>query len=267
VTATEAYGTPDDIAEAFVRARADGRALPDYPGPIPADLAAAYIIQDAAISQVDDNIVGWKVGRIAEPDAGLFGSNRLAGPIFARSVRRADGAAPEMPVFADGFAAAEAEFLCRIGTSPPARQSRFTMEEADRLVDAVHVGIEIASSPFPGINACGPAVTASDFGNNHGLVIGEPVSGWRTSGFERWTVATAVDGVEAGRATTETMLDGAIGAVRFLLELLAQRGIAVPAGTWVSTGAITGVHPVIPGQTVTARFGSTHDVSCRIIAA
>jgi 2-keto-4-pentenoate hydratase len=63
------------------------------------------------------------------------------------------------------------------------------------------------------------------------------------------------------------MLDGAVGAVRFLLELLARRGIAVPAGTWVSTGAVSGVHEVRPGQRVTARFGDTLAVTCTIEAA
>jgi 2-keto-4-pentenoate hydratase len=37
-------------------------------------------------------------------------------------------------------------------------------------------------------------------------------------------------------------------ALRFLLGHLAQRGRALRAGQWVSTGAITGVHQVFPGQ-------------------
>jgi 2-keto-4-pentenoate hydratase len=41
----------------------------------------------------------------------------------------------------------------------------------------------------------------------------------------------------------------------------------VPAGTWVSTGAVTGVHPVRPGQNVVARFGDHLAVSCSIEAA
>src|SRR3546814_4990190 len=64
-----------------------------------------------------------------------------------------------MPVFADGFAAAEAEFLLRVGTPPPADQKRFTTEEATAHIDMVHLGIEIASSPLPTINDLGPTVT------------------------------------------------------------------------------------------------------------
>ena len=48
---------------------------------------------------------------------------------------------------------------------------------------------------------------------------------------------------------------------------LASRGIDISAGTWVSSGAITGVHPVAPGQRVEAVFGMHGSVYCTIEAA
>jgi len=255
------------IARGFVAARQAGKSLAAYPGPFPRSLEEAYRIQDLAIAEDGDRVVGWKVGRIAEADLRAYDVNRLAGPIFARFVRDYDGREVRMPVFAGGFGAAEAEFLLRLGRDVPPRQLGYTMDEAAELIDAVHVGIEIASSPFPGINAHGPAVTISDFGNNNGLVVGAGIADWRKSGFERWPVTLQVDGIQVGRATTETMLDGAMGAVRFLLELLGRRGIALQKGSWVSTGAVTGVHEVRPGQTVVARFGADLAVTCIIEAA
>lgn len=255
------------IARGFVAARQAAESPIAYPGAFPQSLEEAYRIQDLAIAADGDRVVGWKVGRIAEADLPDHGVNRLAGPIFARFVQNYKGRPVPMPVFAGGFGAAEAEFLLRIGRDVPPRQLGYTMDEAAALVDVVHVGIEIASSPFPGINDHGPAVTISDFGNNNGLVVGAAIADWRHSGFERWPVTLAIDGVEAGRATTETMLDGAVGAVRFLLELLGRRGIALPAGSWVSTGAVTGVHEVRPGQTIVARFGDDLAVTCTIEAA
>jgi 2-keto-4-pentenoate hydratase len=47
------------IAKRFVTARASGEPLPGFPGRLPADLAAAYACQDAAIGLVDDTIAGW----------------------------------------------------------------------------------------------------------------------------------------------------------------------------------------------------------------
>lgn len=254
----------DIIAAAFVAARRAARGLPDYPGDAPTTLADAYAIQDRAVALRGGSVAGWKVGRIGPPRDAELGVNRLAGPIFAGTVTHAD--APAMPVFAEGFAAAEAEFLLRIGHAPDPAKTDYTMEEAAALIDAVHVGIEIASSPFPGINACGPLVTISDFGNNHGLVIGDAIADWRQSGLLDWPVTLTIDGVEAGAATARTMLDGPIGAARFLFECLAARGIALHPGQWISSGAITGVHPVSPGAQVTATFG-TMTVSCSIEAA
>jgi 2-keto-4-pentenoate hydratase len=266
VTAASA-GELRTIAERFVAARRVAESPIDYPGTLPKGLDDAYRIQDLAIAADGGKVVGWKVGRIGEADLPSYDVNRLAGPIFARLVHEYDGTPVAMPIFAGGFGAAEAEFLLRIGRDVAPRAADYTLEEAAELVDAIHVGIEIASSPFPGINANGPAVTISDFGNNHGLIIGPAIPDWRSSGFEDWPVTLTIDGTEVGRATTRTMLDGAVGAVRFLLGLLGQRRIALPAGSWISTGAVTGVHEVRPGQNVVARFNDDLAVTCTIAAA
>src|SRR3546814_20742925 len=94
-----------------------------------------------------------------------------------------------MPVFADGFAAAEAEFLLRVGTPPPADQKRFTTEEATAHIDMVHLGIEIASSPLPTINDPGPTVTSSDFGNKNGLGIRPAIATSRDADIPAWPVS------------------------------------------------------------------------------
>lgn len=253
------------IAQAFVAARRSARGLPDYPGMPPGTLFDAYAIQDHAIALSDDRVAGWKVGRINPPLDTRLGSDRLAGPIFASQVTDAGDCA--MPVFAEGFAAVEAEFLLRIGNAPDPAKTSYTHDEALALIDAVHVGLEIASSPFSGINDLGPLVTISDFGNNHGMVIGGGVSGWRDLAFVDWPVRLTINGAEVGGASAATMLDGPVGAARFLFECLAVRGIALRTGQWISSGAVTGVHPVRPGQSVTAYFGDDLAVSCTIDAA
>ncbi|NIJ19209.1 2-keto-4-pentenoate hydratase [Sphingomonas naasensis] len=251
------------IAETFVEARRESRGLPDYPGDVPAALDDAYAVQDHAIAFDGRRIGGWKVGRINPPRDGV---DRLAGPIFSDTIVDAREGL-EMPIFGAGFGAAEAEFLLRLGATPPAGKTRFTEEEAADLIDAVHVGIEIASSPFPGINEHGPTVTISDYGNNNGLVIGPEIKDWRSAGINAWPVTLDINGARIGAATAETMLDGPVGAVRFLLELMAARGIVLEAGQWVSSGAVTGVHPVKPGDEVACRFGAGLEVECAIIAS
>ncbi len=250
------------IAGRFLAARRAASGLDAYPGDFPATLDEAYAIQDAAIAAWGRPVIGWKVGRVAEPLIGLFGTDRIAGPIFHEAQ---DGA--EMPVFAEGFAAGEAEFLLRIGAAPPVGKINFTLEETGDLIDAVHAGIEIASSPLGAINDIGPIAVVSDFGNNNGLVVGPEIPDWRASGFEQWEVTCRIGGEVAGTGRAAGFPDGAIGAARFLFELMARRGIALAPGQWISSGAVTGVHRAHPGQDVEASFNSGLGVACSLVAA
>jgi 2-keto-4-pentenoate hydratase len=254
------------IAGRFLSARRAASGLTDYPGAFPQTLEEAYAIQDEAIAAWDRPVIGWKVGRVMPPLSERFGTDRLTGPIFASHAAAVDGAEPEMPVFGEGFAAGEAEFLLRIGSTPAAGKTSFTLEEARDLIDRVHIGIEIASSPLGAINALGPVAVVSDFGNNNGLVIGREVEDWRSSGFEEWLVSTWIDGAEAGTGRASGFPDGAIGSARFLFELMAKRGIELRPGQWISSGAVTGVHAASPGQRVEARFNEGYSVSCRLTA-
>lgn len=259
---------PRRIANAFVSARRAARGLPGYPGVQPDSLDSAYLIQDEAFAIDHRAIGGWKVGRIMPPLDTRYGVNRLAGPIFAETIiHAAAGKTVSMPVFADGFAAAEAEFLLLIGARPDPGKYSYTLQEAAALIDAVHVGIEIASSPLGEINDLGPAVTISDYGNNNGLVVGAPIPEWHASGFDAWPVQLVIDGNLIGQGIASAMPDGPIGAARFLFELLARRGIALEPGQYISSGAVTGVHRVAPGARVEAKFANNYGVDCTIEAA
>jgi 2-keto-4-pentenoate hydratase len=255
------------IADRFLAARRCAAGLDGYPGRFPESLEAAYAVQDAALAAWDRPVLGWKVGRINPPLDARYGADRLTGPIFAVTAAPAGDTVPDMPVFAEGFVAGEAEFLLRIGSAPPAAKARFSLDEAAALIDAVHVGIEIASSPLAAINELGPVAVISDFGNNNGLVVGAAIADWRSSGFEDWPVTTYVDGRAAGTGRASGFPDGAVGAARFLFELMARRGIALQPGQWISSGAVSGVHAAAPGQRVEARFGDAHALACRFIEA
>lgn len=248
-------------------ARREARALVEYPGVRPENLAQAYAIQDEALAIDGRPVAGWKVGRINAPLDAQLGSNRLAGPIFADSMVFAEPAqCPDMPVFAGGFAAGEAEMLLHVKSgwdgSVPTNDA-----ETLAVLDDIRIGIEIASSPYVGINTDGPCVTVSDYGNNAGLVVGEPIANFAQVDLCAIEVQSLIDGREVGRATAATMLDGPLGAVRFILANLRDRGIDVSAGSWISTGAITGVHQIAIGQRFTAVFVGYSAAECTITQA
>lgn len=241
-------------AEAFVSARRAARALDRFPGEIPASLSAAYRIQDTAIALAGDPIGGWKVGRIAPALQAVVGADRLSGPIFAANIWRAAETPVRLPVILGGFAAAEAEIALEIGFDVPGAARRWTLDEAAALVTSARSAIEFAGSPLATINDLGPYVVVSDFGNNAGMILGPEIHDWRTV-LPDLECVTEINGREVGRAKVGLLETGPLESVRFLLENLGARGIDTRAGTWVCTGAVTGVHDVQCHERAVCSFG------------
>lgn len=126
-----------------------------------------------------------------------------------------------MPVFAQGYAAIESEFVIIVKADAPIDKLNYTLDEAQDYAGAVHIGVEIASSPFVEINAMGPLVTISDFANNNGLIIGQALANWESSHIEDWDVETIINGKNIGVATSA----GPMPSFRFLIENVARRGM------------------------------------------
>jgi 2-keto-4-pentenoate hydratase len=253
-------------ASRFVRARRAAGSFTQYPGALPGDLEAAYRCQDEAIRLWDDAIAGWKVGWIPEPFSAKFGAQRLVGPIFARGIRRISGdEVVATPVFARGFAAIEAEFVLEMALDAPEGVIDWTAETARPLVKTMHVGIEIASSPLRDINDYGPAVVASDFGNNAGLLLGAEIGDWQSRPLESLACETRIDGAVVGRGTAAAVSGGPLSALAFALQVNARRGRPLRAGDFVSTGAATGVHSIVAGQSAEAIFTGIGSLRCRVV--
>ena len=255
------------IATRFVAARRAASALPGYPGPLPADIAFGYRCQDAAIALWPDRVVGWKVGYIAPERREPGGDERLVGPIFARAVWTAGDGVVDVPVFAGGFAAVEAEYVFRVGADAPAGKTDWTAADAAAIADALHVGVEMAGSPLSTINDLGPAVVVSDFGNNAGLILGAAIADWRHREPSSLACAVSIDGREAGRGGAASIAGGPLAALAFALSRNARRGRPLRAGDLVTTGAATGIHAIVAGQSALVDFGAHGRIACRAVAA
>jgi len=258
------------ISRALVSARHAAQPLDAFPGELPATLRDAYEVQSQSIAAWPDTVAGWKVGMAPPAFRDAVDELRLAGPIFAKSVRMArPGEVTPMGVFAGGFGAVEAEFLFRLNADAPTTGGPTTREEAEALVAAMHIGVEIASSPMQIINDLGPMSIISDFGNNAGLVVGPEVPGWRDLALEDLRARVHIDDVQVGDATAAAIVDGPIAALQFLIDKCRERGIPLTAGTWISTGAVTGVHQAGPGAQSHVDFGEygAFDIVLEPIAA
>ena len=236
----------DARAAAFVESRLAGKSLAAFPGAMPATV---------------------EVGRINPPWDSQFGVDRLAGPIFSRQLAIAGEGAGTASLFSGGFGAVEGEIVIEVAADAPAGKMAWTIEETIDFIGVIRLGMEIASSPFAGINDYGPLVTISDFGNNNGLILGAEIPGWRTASPADWQLRTLVDGVVAGASDAASIPGGPAESLRALLEICARIGLPLRRGMQVTTGAVTGVHPLRAGQTASVEMIGLPPIVCHAVPA
>ena len=258
----------NETARRLVEARRGAIALPEYPGTRPRTLEEGYACQDAAIRLWGAPIVGWKVGKIPDSWSGRLGEERLVGPIFNATDADATGRHPgRFEVITGGFAAVEAEFVFRLAADAPVGKVEYDHDEAASLVDALFVGVEFAGSPLPLINAYGPAVVVSDFGNNAGLLVGPGIPDWRAQDESMLHCETWIDGERVGTGAAASIAGGLLAALAFALARCARRGLPLKGGMYVTTGAATGIHDIAAGQDARVAFGRFGDVRVRAVRA
>ena len=244
----------ETISETLIAARRSARALPGFPGTLPETFADAYEVQRISRSRWNDAVAGWKVGGVPPDFIEAAGQTHLVGPIFAKRVAAIGPAGKAfMPVFAGGFAAIEPEFIVKLGDT--------------RAEDELFIGAEIASSPLPAINTIGPIAVVSDFGNNNGMIVGPQIHGWRKHRLDTVLVECVLNGEKVGSREVADPVAAADKSIAFLLDHAAQNAIDVPAGTYISTGAITGIHEAEAGANSQISFGRFGEFSLELIEA
>jgi 2-keto-4-pentenoate hydratase len=255
------------IADRFVAARRQGAALEGFPGDIPDDLVTAYQVQDLAIAQWPDAVVGWKVGYIAPERRDVSGDERLLGPIFQRQLWNATGGSTPIPVFVGGFGAVEAEYVLRLDADAPAGKLDWTPDEAAAVPATMYIGVEVASSPLATINQLGPRVVVSDFGNNNGLILGAEIPAWATLDESTLLAETFIEGASVGTGGAQRLPGGLRAAFAFALSRSARRGRPLKAGEYIATGNATGIHDIAAGQSARIVFEGHGTLDCHAIPA
>ena len=258
----------DAIFQAFHAARIAARPLSTYPAAhVPASLADAYAILEASMAAWPDAVVGWKVAAIAPQWRAAYPAERLAGPVFARTLAFAGAESVEVAIIRGGYAAAEAEFALQVGAHFPVDTAFATVGELLPHVGAVHAAVELAGSPLSTLSSLGPGAVISDFGNNTGLIIGPELPDFFERALDDWPSESDVNGVLAGSGSAARIPGGPLAALHFLANSLVERGMTLRPGDWVSTGASTGIHVLAIGDTVAVRFDGKPAISLRVVEA
>lgn len=246
------------LATVLSDARKDATILDTFPGPIPSTLEEAYVAQNGSIDASNDKIVGWKVGMVPPELREQYGDERILGPVFENvyvelNDNQAKGEEFELPVYAGGFIAIEAELV--IETNQDILPGTVnTAQGVEHLVKNVYAGIEIASSPVVDLNSYGPTAIIADIGNQYGMIKGSAIENWQDK-IANMNTSVSINDKLINEAPTDGILNGPMAAFAFMIECCAKRGITLPAGSFCSSGAITGVHETLVGAKSTVKFG------------
>lgn len=249
-----------ELALKLTNARKNAEAFETYPSKIPVSLDYSYEVQEAAIELWEDEIIGWKIGRLSPETQAVHATERLSGPIFKKRLVKNNPAGNDISVINGGFAAVEAEFVFEIKHDADKAKFNYTAEEAFALIGAVYCGVEIAGSPIFDINTYGPTVVASDFGNNFGLIIGKKlfdtreVSQLSDETCLQYSTNSIVNGANVGEGGLFSIPNGPLLAIAWLAGHLAQRNRPLKAGQFISSGATTGIHDVNIGDWAKVSF-------------
>lgn len=259
-----------ELAQNLTTARKTATGFKQYPAVTPTNLEFSYNVQDAAIDIWQDQIVGWKIGRLSPEAQLLHKTERLSGPIFAQRFWPEANAGNVVGIIDGGFAAVEAEFVFEVKTDSDPKKFEYSEVEAFNLLAAMHCGIEIAGSPIFDINSYGPTVVASDFGNNFGLILGNrllefsDIEQLSPANCRNFTTQTKVNGENVGTGGLFSIPGGPLAAIAWLAGHLAKRNRPLKRGHLISSGATTGIHDFVVGDSAKVHFGHNGSIKCEM---
>lgn len=259
---------PKAAASALLVARIEGRKLAEPPGPDPVDWDEGYAIQDALIEATDSPVVGWKIGATSQKAQARLGvDGPFSGPLFERWVTEspAEVATPE-----SALRIVEPEVAVSLAADLPPRSEPYSADEIAGAVRALHPAFEIVdrriadrpgeSGGFTGSPYWFPA----DAGANAAFVLGPACELWRELDATAIEVSVTLDGAAKTHGRSGNAMGGPLVALGWVVEHLRARGIGLKAGQFVTTGVITDIFEVSPGETVDADYGPLGTISLRM---
>ena len=208
---------------------------------------AALAVQAAARAAIGEALVGWKIGATNPVTQQVLKiSAPFYGPIYL-SRCHAGRARLRLPAGVRGI---EVELAFRLRGDLPARATPYTDAEVRAAVGSLHPALEIVGTRQQGEKLDGLQAMA-DLGFNGGFVAGPAIAGWDGLDLAAVRGACVIDGVRLAEGEASIVLGSPLKA----LAWLADQGVGLRAGQWVSTGTLTGITPIAPGQRIVGDFG------------
>jgi len=212
-----------------------------------------------------DSLVGWKIAATAAAgQRHLAVDGPIAGRLFA-SRCHADGA--EVPIGANRFLVAEAEFAFKLGTDLAPRDAPYSRDEVVAAVETAHPAIELPDTRFADPTRAGKAQLAADDACADRFVLGEPfIDAWRERDLAAQQVELRVNGVNGTVGSGRDVLGDPCVALAWLANAHRLTGAGLARGEVVTTGVCGMPTPYVPGDVLSAEFEGLGRVEASIVA-
>ena len=242
----------DAVAKNLAEGRRSGYKMQAYPGERPATRSAAFSLQGQVTDHLGWRPIGWKVGCTSEQAQKSLKTDRpFAGPIYQERNFASGGYVMTMP---DNWRVIEPEIMFRMGRRLEPRPVAYTLDEVLAAVESVHGAIEVVNPRLP--RGFDDAVEwyIADGALNDAIVIGPAVRPMERADYARISAHAVRNGEKAGSGTGANALGGPELVLAWLVNELSSMGTPLDAGSYVSTGVITGLFRAERGDAVTAEF-------------
>ncbi|HLH41485.1 MAG TPA: fumarylacetoacetate hydrolase family protein, partial [Bryobacteraceae bacterium] len=234
----------DSGARLLAQARIQHRRLSGLPsGARPNNVAEAYACQNALVSLLIEHYGGETIGyKIACTNKLAQELLHMAGPFHGKLLSSFCYDSPA-EIEAAGFfmRVMEAEFAFRMGRdlAPGARIP--SREEVTDAVEGVLPGIEIVDRRFEEWTAVGAESLIADNACHAAWVKGSLVQSWRGLDLAAQEVRLSVNGAVIQKGNGAAVLGHPLNALHWLAASLHERGLALKAGQYVTTGVTTDI--------------------------
>jgi len=225
----------------------------------------SYQVQAAAVAASGMTRAGWKVAATSDMAQDLLGMDGPSiGPVFAEHLF---GPGDSVPVRPEHGSAIECEIAFEMAEDLD--DTRIT--SIDDLVSATKrafCAVEVVGCRFDsGFKGAGISVCISDFSFNAALVCGPDIDGWRDMDMAEASASITQNGVAGNAGTGAAVLGNPLLALQWAATEAQSIGLPFRKGDLVTTGTMTGVTPVKPGDEVVCDFGAFGQIPISFTAA
>lgn len=241
-------------------------------GPIPAlttprSIEAAYATQEAfqqLRAETSGPLAGYKIAATTQVMQQMLGLHEpFAGAIFASTMHPSPATVRGADYVRLGV---ECEIAMQLGVDLSATRGPYSREEVGHAVHAVMAAFELIDdrqADYAQLTAHVLSVIA-DNAWNAGIVLGAPMTDWRTLNLATARGTMHINGAVVGEGHGSDVMGHPLEALTWLVNMFAKRGKNLAQGMIIMTGSVITTKFVRPGDRVSLSVDGLGEVSLRV---